>query len=85
MSKITVYATTYCWYCRAAEALLKKKGIAFERIDVTGDRETRRWLVQATGGRRTVPQIFIDGDAIGGYDELAALDRTGELDRRLAS
>ena len=64
--------------------LLKKRGIAFEEIDVTHDDAKRAWLVQATG-RRTVPQIFIDGESIGGSDELHALDRKGELMRRSAA
>jgi len=58
--------------------LLKKRKIAFTEIDVTGDHDKRRWLVETTG-QRTVPQIFIDGKPIGGSDELALLDRRGEL------
>jgi len=60
-----------------------QQDVAFEEIDTTGNHEMRRWLASATGGRTTVPQIFIDGRSIGGYDELKALDRTGELDRML--
>ena len=78
-AEVKIYSTAWCWYCRQAEALLDQKGVEYERVDVAGDRETRRWLVEATG-RRTVPQIFINGDSIGGYDELSALDRRGELD-----
>ena len=61
---------------------MSKKGVAYEQIDTTGDHATRRWLAEETG-RTTVPQIFIDGRSIGGYDELRALERTGELDRLL--
>jgi glutaredoxin 3 len=75
---VTIYTTNACGYCVAAKNLLRRRGIAYEEIDVTGKPEKRAWLVEATG-RRTVPQIFIRGEAIGGYDELAALDREGKL------
>jgi glutaredoxin 3 len=83
MARIQVYETSSCGYCRRAKALLERKGLAYERIDVTGDHVRREWLVEATG-RHTVPQIFIDGEAIGGYAELSALDRAGRLDQLLA-
>jgi glutaredoxin 3 len=75
---VKMYSTSYCPYCTQAKALLKKRNIAFEEIDVTHDEAKRAWLVQASG-RRTVPQIFINGESIGGSDELHALDRKGEL------
>ncbi|HVJ89803.1 MAG TPA: glutaredoxin 3 [Labilithrix sp.] len=78
MKHVRVYSTTFCPYCVRAKHLLKARGIAFEEIDVSGDHEKRSWLVEATG-RRTVPQIFIGDEAIGGFDELHALDRSGEL------
>ena len=84
MATVTMYTTGYCPYCAAAKALLDKKGVAFEDIDVTNDPKTRAELVTRTGGRRTVPQVFIDGQSIGGYDELAALERGGQLDVLLA-
>lgn len=77
-----MYVTRVCPYCVRAKILLERRAIAFSTIDVSGDHETRRWLVEATG-QRTVPQIFIDGESIGGYDELAELDQSGELARRL--
>jgi len=80
---VIMYTTRICPYCVAAKALLQKRGIAFEEIDVTGDTQKRAWLVEATG-RRTVPQIFIHGEAIGGYDDLAALDSTGDLAEMIA-
>lgn len=80
---VKVYTRRWCGYCSAAERLLKRKGVAFEEIDTTGDPEIRRWLVEVTG-RTTVPQIFIDGKAIGGYDDMNALDRAGKLDALLA-
>ncbi len=75
---VTIYTTSACGYCVAAKNLLRRRGIAYEEVDVTGNAEKRAWLAQTTG-RRTVPQIFIRGEAIGGYDELAALDREGKL------
>jgi glutaredoxin 3 len=75
---VTIYTTSACGYCLAAKNLLRKRGIPYEEIDVTGNAEKRAWLVKVTG-RRTVPQIFIRGEAIGGYDDLAALDREGKL------
>ena len=82
-AEVVIYSTAWCGYCRAAEALLRRKNVAFQRIDVAGDPETRRWLRETTG-RRTVPQIFINGVPIGGFDEISALDRAGELDSMLA-
>lgn len=75
---VQVYVTTYCPYCMRAKALLDKREIPYESIDVGGDDEKRKWLLDVTG-RRTVPQIFIDGKAIGGCDDLHDLDRAGEL------
>ena len=83
MTPVTIYTTRICPYCVAAKRLLAKRGVAYEEIDVTGDDAKRAWLVEATG-RRTVPQIFIGGASIGGYDELAALDTAGKLAPMLA-
>jgi glutaredoxin 3 len=80
-SRVVVYSTTYCGYCRRAEDLLRRAGIAFESVDVTDDVPARAKLVERAGGRRTVPVIFIDGEPIGGYQELAAMMRAGELER----
>lgn len=82
MKPVKIYLTQWCGYCFRARSLLDRRGIAYEAIDVGGDRETRAWLREVTG-RRTVPQIFIGDRPIGGSDELAALDRSGELDRLL--
>ena len=65
MSDVQVYTTNYCAYCTRAKALLQKRGIAFEEIDVSRDDEKRAWLVKTTG-QRSVPQIFIKGEPIGG-------------------
>ncbi len=83
MAEVTIYTTGTCPYCFAAKSLLAKKGVRYEEIDVTGDDAERARLVERTG-RRTVPQVFIDGASIGGYDELAELDRGGQLDVLLA-
>jgi glutaredoxin 3 len=80
---VKIYTKQWCGYCRAAEKLLTKKGVAFDNQDVSDDPQTRRWLVEASG-QSTVPQIFINGTSIGGFSELDALDRRGELDRLLA-
>jgi glutaredoxin 3 len=79
---IRLYGTRTCSYCLAARMLLKKKGADFEDIAVDND-PARRQEMQALGGGRTVPQIFIDDRPIGGFDELNALQQSGELDRLL--
>ena len=79
MSDVTIYTTRICPYCIAAKRLLSARQIAYEEIDVTGDEAKRAWLVEVTGGRKTVPQIFIHGQSIGGYDELKQLDQSGRL------
>lgn len=79
---VKIYTRKWCGYCTAAEKLLTKKGIPFENQDCSDDPATRKWLVTATG-QTTVPQIFIDGKSIGGFSELDALNRRGELDRLL--
>lgn len=80
---VRIYTTSYCGFCRAAKDLFTRRKVAFQEIDVTEDDEKRDWLVETTG-RRTVPQIFIGEKSIGGYDDLAALDRKGELEALLA-
>jgi glutaredoxin 3 len=80
---VRIFTTTTCPYCDRAKALLRKRDIAYEEVDVSDDPERRGWLVEASGGRRTVPQIFIDDHPIGGCDDLHALDRSGELERLL--
>jgi glutaredoxin 3 len=76
--KVIVYRTPYCPYCSMAARLLTQEKIAFREVDVTGDDERRRWLLSVSG-QRTVPQIFINGRSVGGFDELSALHRRGEL------
>lgn len=82
MPKIVVYTTSYCPFCTRAKALLCSKNVAFEEIDVTRD-ERLQEEVKRLSGRRTVPQIFIDGKSVGGFDDIKQLDTVGELDRLL--
>jgi glutaredoxin 3 len=83
MAKIVIYTTPICPYCVQAKRLLSRKGVAFEEVDVSGDGELRRRMVQKAGGRMTVPQIFVDDSYIGDCDEIYALDRAGKLDSLL--
>jgi len=84
MAKILMYSTAVCPYCVRAEQLLKRKGIQeIEKIRVDLQPELRAAMVEKTG-RRTVPQIYINGQHVGGYDDLASLDQAGELDKLLA-
>ena len=83
--RILVYSTPFCGYCAAAKRLLTAKGAQYTEIDVMMDPERRQEMLAKSGGRRTVPQIFIDGRHIGGFDELNALDKAGGLDPLLAA
>jgi glutaredoxin 3 len=85
MAKVIMYATGSCPFCVRAEMLLKSKGVAdIEKIRVDLDGQRREEMMQRTN-RRTVPQIFIGATHVGGYDDLAALDRAGKLDPLLAA
>jgi glutaredoxin 3 len=79
MAEVVIYSTGYCGYCAAAKRLLEKKGVAVTEVLVDQDPAQRAHMEQVTG-RRTVPQIFIGGRHVGGYDDLRALDRAGDLD-----
>ena len=79
---VVLYISPWCGYCRMAVRLLERKGTPHAVVDVMGNHPARAWLRELTG-RHTVPQIFIKGEGIGGYTELAALERNGELDQRL--
>ena len=78
MARIEMYTTPSCPFCVRAKRLLQERGLAYEEVDVADDEELREAVVKRSG-RRTVPQIFIDGRSIGGYEELAELDASGEL------
>lgn len=84
MKPVTVYGNATCPYCGAARMLLTKKGVHFTDIDVAGD-PTLLSEMKERSGNRTVPQIFVGDSAIGGFDELYALDKSGELDKILAA
>ncbi len=79
MKKVQIYTTMTCPYCFAAKALLEKKNVEYEEISV-GNPSVREKMMQRAGGRRSVPQIFIGEDHIGGFDDMVALDRAGKLD-----
>ncbi len=84
MKSVTIYTTPFCGYCFAAKKLLSQKGVDFEEIDVAREPERRAEMIQRALGRRTVPQIFIGGEPVGGFDDIYALDRAGKLDALLA-
>jgi glutaredoxin 3 len=79
MPSVRIYTKHHCPFCARAKALLQRKGVAYEEIDVEGDDARRIWLVEATG-QKTVPQIFVDGRSLGGFSDVDALDRQGRLD-----
>jgi glutaredoxin 3 len=83
MANIEIYTTPTCPYCHAAKSLLDDKGADYTEITVL-DPELREKMTQRANGRRTVPQIFIGDTHVGGYDDMAALDRAGGLDPLLA-
>jgi glutaredoxin 3 len=82
LAEVVMYRTRFCPYCMRAAALLSRKGALFSEIDVSSDPRTRERLRSETGSH-TVPQIFINGVSVGGFDELAELDRQGALDALL--
>lgn len=83
MARIEIYTTPFCGYCARAKGLLDEKGAAYEEMDVMMD-EKKRAEMRQRSKRSTVPQIFINGQHIGGSDELAALEQAGKLDPLLA-
>ena len=83
MSRVEIYSTLFCPYCARAKSLLERKGVAYENIDIIEDTSKRDEMLTRSGGRTSVPQIFIDGEHIGGFDDLYALDRAGKLDGKL--
>ena len=85
MAQVEVYTTRYCPYCTSAKALLNRKKIPFVEIDVSGDAQGRRDMVERARGGYTVPQIFIGATHVGGSDELHSLERAGKLDPLLAA
>lgn len=84
MKTVEIYTTPTCPYCHAAKRLLTRKGVAFTEIDVSRDPDLRAAMTDRANGRRTVPQIFIGGQHVGGSDDIHALDHNGKLDALLA-
>lgn len=85
MAEIEIYTTLFCPYCDRAKALLTRKGAAFVEKDAPNGSPNRRDAIARSGGKTTVPQIFIGGVAVGGSDDLAALERAGKLDALLGA
>jgi glutaredoxin 3 len=85
VAQVEIYSSIFCPYCARAKALLERKGVAFETIDVLEQPNRRAEMVERAGGRTSVPQIFINGEHIGGCDDLHALDQAGQLDGKLAA
>jgi glutaredoxin 3 len=79
MARVTVYTTPFCPYCVQAKRLLGERSIPYDEIDVGADDVLRDAMIERAGGKRTVPQIFIDGNHVGGYTELRALADAGGL------
>ena len=84
MPRVEIYTTPSCPYCHAAKRLLAKKGASFEETDVSRDPGLRQAMSARAGGRRSVPQIFVNGHHLGGCDDIHALDHAGKLDPLLA-
>ncbi len=81
--EILVYTTQICPYCVRAKKLLDSKGVQYTEIDVSNDSDLRQVMTQKSGGRTSVPQIFINQQHVGGCDDLYALEKAGELDKLL--
>jgi glutaredoxin 3 len=83
--RVEIYTTFFCPFCWRAKKLLNAKGVPFEEFDVDSDPRLRAEMTERSHGGRTVPQVFIDGKPVGGSDDLAALEASGELDRLLGA
>ena len=84
MKTVTIYTKPFCGYCHAAKRLLTHKGVNFNEIDISGNPELRREMIQKANGRSTVPQIWIGETHVGGFDEIDDLEGRGRLDQLLA-
>ena len=85
MKNVEIYTSPLCGFCHAAKRLLSGKGVSFSEINVALSPERKAEMINRAAGKRTVPQIFIDGQHVGGCDDLYALDRAGKLDALLAA
>lgn len=85
MAHVEIYTKAFCGYCARAKALLDSKGVRFEEYDITMGGPKRAEMLERSAGGVTVPQIFINGEHVGGSDDLGALDRAGKLDPMLSA
>ncbi len=85
MTLVDIYTIRYCPYCEEAKELLSRKGVTFQEIDATGNRDIRKAMIERANGRSTYPQIFIGATHVGGCDDLYALEEAGKLDALLAA
>ena len=85
MANVIVYSSPNCGYCVRAKALLQEKGIDFNEFDIAKDEEARNTMLKKSGGRTSVPQIFINDEHVGGFDDLYALNTAGKLDAMLSN
>jgi glutaredoxin 3 len=83
-TRVVMYTTGWCGYCERARALLRRKGVAFTEVRIDEHPAERETMIRLSGGRRTVPQVFVGDQHLGGSDEIHALDREGRLDELLA-
>ncbi len=83
MQTVEIYTSPFCGFCHAAKRLLTEKGVSFAEYDVARAPEKRQEMLSRANGRHTVPQIFVGQTHVGGYDDMAALDRAGKLDQLL--
>lgn len=85
MSRVTVYSTAHCAFCTRTKTMLEKWDIDYDEVRIDGDEAAMKQFVEVTNGARTVPQIVIDGQPIGGFTELTELHMDGELDELMQS
>ena len=85
MKSVKIYTSPLCGFCHAAKRLLAARGVRFEELDISGDPIRRTEMLRRSGGRRTVPQIFVGGIHVGGFDDLREIDSNGGLDALLAN
>lgn len=83
MASVEIYTSPLCGFCHAAKRLLTEKGVGFVETDVSRNAAQKQAMMKRANGRHTVPQIFINGAHVGGFDDLSALDRAGKLDPML--
>ena len=85
MAQVEIYTKPTCGFCHAAKRLLTAKGVSFSETNISTQPDKRPEMIQRANGRSTVPQIFIDGTHVGGFDDLAAAESSGKLDKLLAA